>query len=200
MNTPSHAILNLVVLMDQQPQTVLPIVLGGILPDVPMFVLYFWAKGVRRQSEQQIWAETFWLPFWQNINHTFHSIPLAGIGLTIAHSAGWQVAELLFLSMLLHCLGDLPLHNYDAHRHFLPFSQYRFISPLSYWDPKYHGRTVALVERMLVLVATLYLFPQIDSWTVRILMLLVNGFYLTGQFYRLVSHGCVASKAQTIEG
>lgn len=196
MNTPSHAILNLAVLVDQQPQAILPIVVGAVLPDVPMFVLYFWAKKIRRQSERQIWSETFWLPFWQNINHSFHSIPIVLLGIGLSHLAGWPLMKLLFLSALFHCLGDLPLHNDDAHRHFLPFSQYRFISPLSYWDPRCHGRKVALVERLLVLVATFYLFPLIESWPIRILMLVVNGFYLSGYFYRLVSHGCVQTQAQ----
>jgi hypothetical protein len=195
MNTPSHAILNLAVLFNHQPQAVLPIVLGGIVPDVPMFVLYFWAKKIRRQSERQIWSETFWLPFWQNINHSFHSIPLLAIGLLLSAIAGWQLVGLFFFSALLHCFGDLPLHNDDAHRHFLPFSQYRFISPLSYWDPRHHGRTVALVERLLVLAATLYLFPTIDSWLIKTLLIVVNGFYLTGYFYRLVSHGCVQAQS-----
>lgn len=195
MNTPSHAILNLALLMEQ-PETVLPICLGGILPDVPMFVLFFWAKKIRRQPEQQIWTETLWTPFWQNFNHGFHSIPLWAAAIAVTHSTGWHLAELLFMSALLHCLSDLPLHNDDAHRHFLPLSQYRFISPISYWDPRHHGRAVALVERLLVLVATLYLFPHIDSWLTKSLMLAVNGFYLSGLFYRLVSHGCVQAATQ----
>ncbi len=200
MNTPSHAIVNLALLIDQQPEAILPIAIGAVLPDVPMFVMYFWARGIRRQCERQIWRETYWTPFWQTINHSFHSIPLAAIAAISAHFAGWQLAELLFLSAILHSLGDLPIHNHDAHRHFLPFSHFRFISPLSYWDPRHHGRIVSLVEKLLVLAATLYIFPMLDSWLARGLLVTVNLAYLSGYFYRAVSQSCVEAKIQNEAG
>lgn len=196
MNTPSHAIVNLALLIDQQPQAVLPISIGSMLPDVPMFVMYFWAKGVRRQSERQIWTETYWTPFWQAINHSFHSIPLAAIAALAAHFAGWQLAEILFLSAILHSFGDLPIHNHDAHRHFFPFSHFRFVSPLSYWDPRHHARIVSFIEKLLVLIATFYIFPMLDSWFARGLLVAVNIAYLSGYFYRAVSQSCVEAKIQ----
>ncbi|MGA7932316.1 MAG: hypothetical protein WCA35_01930 [Kovacikia sp.] len=196
MNTPSHAIVNLALLVDWQPEAILPIAIGAILPDVPMFVMYFWAKRILHQSDRQIWTETYWTPFWQNATHTFHSIPLKLLGIGIAHFMGWQLAELLFLSALLHSLGDLPIHNHDAHRHFLPFSHYRFISPLSYWDPRHHSRIVSLVEKLLVLVASIYVFPTLDSWIARVLLIAVNLAYLSGYFSRSITHGCVQAKIQ----
>ncbi len=184
MNTPSHTILNLALLLDSQrsPAT-LPIVLGAVLPDIPMFALYFWAKFVRRLPERQIWSETYYKTFWQNITDTFHSIPLALLGVLIAHYWGWQQVEILFCSAVLHSLFDLPVHNDDAHRHFFPFSNYRFISPISYWDPKRHGVIVTLVERLLVLMATFYVFPLLHSGIGRGLVVAVNLVYLTSYLY-----------------
>jgi len=190
MNTPSHAILNLTVLMQVQPEAVAPIIGGAVLPDVPMFVMYLWAKQVRQQSEQQIWEETYWTPFWQRINHGFHSIPLQVGGMAVSHLAGWTPLEILFLSAVFHALGDLPIHNHDAHRHFFPFSNYRFISPLSYWDPQHHGKVVALVEKILVLASTIYLLPRVDHWLLQGLMVLFNVTYWTGYFYRIVFQRC----------
>jgi hypothetical protein len=190
MNTPSHAILNLAVLMQVQPEAATPIICGAVLPDVPMFVMYLWAKQVRRQSERQIWEDTYWTPFWQRINHGFHSIPLHLVGMGLGYLAGCTWAEFLFLSAVCHALGDLPIHNHDAHRHFFPFSNYRFISPLSYWDPQHHGKTVAFVEKVLVLVATIYLFPRVDSWLLQGLMGVFNVTYWTGYFYRVVFQRC----------
>ena len=66
----------------------------------------------------------------------------------------------LFSSMLLHVLGDLPVHHDDAHRHFFPFSDWRFASPVSYWDPAHYGRWFSLFELALVLGASLYLWRQ----------------------------------------
>ena len=89
MNTPSHAILNLFFLGRQtQPQANLPIFIGAILPDIPIFVLYGWAKLIARLPEHQIWSETYYEPFWQNIVATFHSIPLALLGWVIAYKLG----------------------------------------------------------------------------------------------------------------
>ncbi|NET38624.1 MAG: hypothetical protein F6K19_42635 [Cyanothece sp. SIO1E1] len=179
MNTQSHAVLNLALLSQQFPASAaLTIAIGAILPDAPMFVLYAWAKLIRRQSEYQIWTETYNLPFWQNIIATFHSIPLALLGFVVAYYANWQVAEILCLSMVLHALLDLPVHSEDAHRHFFPFSHYRFISPISYWDPRYHGAIVAGVEKLLVLAATLYVFPLIHSPIGRGILVAINLLHL----------------------
>ncbi len=196
MNTPSHAIVNLALLMNGRSEAVLPVIIGATLPDIPMFVMYFWAKRIRRQSEAKIWSETYWQPHWQQVVHLFHSIPLAAIAATLAHFLGWQWLKLVGLSAILHSLGDLPIHNHDAHRHFLPFSQYRFISPISYWDPRHHGRVVAWVERGLVLVISIYLFPHVDFWVVRFLLVALNLSYLTGHFYRWVFQGCLRTQAQ----
>ncbi|MDJ0677879.1 MAG: hypothetical protein QNJ36_21265 [Calothrix sp. MO_167.B42] len=184
MNTPSHAILNLAILATPSyPEAVLPVLVGAILPDIPMFAMYFWAKWVRRQSEREIWTTTFYQPFWLNLTHGFHSIPLKIIGIAIAHWLGYWQWELLFMSALAHSLLDFPVHNDDAHRHFYPFSHYRFISPISYWNPQYHGRLVSLVEKLLVLGATIYVFPLQGSWLGKGLLIAVNFVYLTGYLY-----------------
>ncbi|MDJ0733807.1 MAG: hypothetical protein QNJ47_06915 [Nostocaceae cyanobacterium] len=191
MNTPSHAILNLAILTAQQhPTATLPIVVGALLPDMPMFVMYFWAKFICRQPEQKIWSNIYYHPFWQNITHGFHSIPLALIGILITHYLGYWYLEIIGISALVHSVFDFPVHNDDAHRHFFPFSHYRFISPISYWNPKYHGRVVSLIEKLLVLVATLYVFPLQQSWITKGLLIAVNFVYLTGYFYMRLFRPC----------
>ncbi|HBB33741.1 MAG TPA: hypothetical protein DDZ80_01205 [Cyanobacteria bacterium UBA8803] len=197
MNTPSHAILNLALLSQQQSIPALTITIGAILPDAPIFLLYFWAKLVHRQTERQIWSETYELPFWQNLVATFHSIPLALLGVATAHFFGWEPLQILSLSMVLHSLLDFPVHNHDAHRHFFPLSNYRFISPLSYWDTKHHARVVSMVEKLLVLAASIYVFPVIDSWTGRGLIMAVNLFYLTIYLYFRVIKPRLTPKQKT---
>ncbi|NEO36422.1 MAG: hypothetical protein F6J90_08845 [Moorea sp. SIOASIH] len=188
MNTPSHAIINLAVLNQQtQLQAALPITIGAILPDAPIFILYIWAKLIRRQPEYQIWSQTYELPFWQNLVATFHSLPLALCGVIISHYWGWQLWEILCWSMILHSLLDLPVHNDDAHRHFFPLSNYRFISPFSYWDPKHHGHTVSTLEKLLVLVATIVSFSMIESWIGKSLLIVVNVLYLIAFLYLVKS-------------
>ncbi|MGD1807952.1 hypothetical protein ACP6PL_21310 [Dapis sp. BLCC M126] len=184
MNTPSHAIINLALLTKSQlPQANLAIVIGGILPDIPIFIFYFWAKFIVRLPEAKIWSEAYYQPLIQNLVAIFHSIPLAIIGLLISYYFGWQIMQVICISLVLHSLLDLPVHNDDAHRHFFPFSNYRFISPISYWDPKHYGSIVALIEILLVLLATLRVFPGINSIVGKGLMILVNIFYWSGYFY-----------------
>lgn len=165
MNTPSHAVLNLFFL-GRQPisQFNLAIFIGAILPDIPIFIFYAWAKLVARLPERQIWTETYYEPFWQNVVATFHSIPLALIGWFITYKLGWRTIQIFWMSLILHSLLDLPVHNDDAHRHFFPFSNYRFISPISYWDSKHYGSIVSLIEISLVLLATFPVFNLINSW------------------------------------
>ena len=179
MKTPSHAIINLALLgRTQHSELNLLIVTGGILPDIPIFLFYFWAKYIARLPEATIWSKAYYEPFVQNIVALFHSIPLAGIGWLIAYYFGWPSVQILFVSMILHSVGDLPVHNDDAHRHFFPFSNYRFISPFSYWDRNHYGSIVSLVEMLLVLLSSFRVFGLVNSYVGKILLILVNGFYL----------------------
>ena len=181
MKTPSHAIINLAILgKSELPQANLIIAIGGILPDIPIFLFYFWAKYVARMPEATIWSQAYYEPFVQNIVALFHSIPLAAIGWIVAYYFGWQSVQILFLSMILHSLGDLPVHNDDAHRHFFPFSNYRFISPFSYWDRTHYGSIISLVEMLLVLLSTYRVFGFVNSYFGKILLILVNAFYSIG--------------------
>ncbi|WP_353931137.1 hypothetical protein WJM97_00550 [Okeanomitos corallinicola TIOX110] len=191
MNTPSHAILNLVIFNQQLRNQASPaILIGAVLPDVPIFVFYFLMKFVYRLPEQQIWSEVYYQPFWQFIVSIFHSIPLALLGILISHLANWQIIKIGFISMVLHSLLDLPVHNNDAHRHFFPFSNYRFISPVSYWDVNHYGNLAAFGEILLVLGATVFLFPKTKSYLGTGLLVVINLFYWIGyyQFYLKIPH------------
>ncbi|MEB3342561.1 hypothetical protein [Okeania sp.] len=184
MNTPSHAIINLTLLTKPQlPQANLAIVIGGTLPDIPIFIFYFWAKFIAHLPKAKIWSEAYYQPLVQDVIATFHSIPLAMIGLLISYYLGWQIMQVFCISLVWHSLLDFPVHNNDAHRHFFPFSNYRFISPISYWNPNHYSSIVAFVEILLVLLATLRVFPEINSVLGKGLIILVNIFYLGGYIY-----------------
>jgi hypothetical protein len=184
MNTPSHAILNLAILgKATHPEANLLIVLGGILPDIPIFLFYGWAKLIAKMPEHLIWSQGYYSPMMQTIVAISHSIPLAMIGLAIATFYQWKILQILCLSLILHSLFDLPVHHDDAHRHFFPFSNYRFISPLSYWDTKHYGSIVSLVEILLVFFATIRAFSWVESPIGKGLMILVNSLSVISYFY-----------------
>ncbi len=134
------------------PSAVLPIGIGAVLPDAPMLVFYGVQKLVLGTPERIIWASRYFEPIWQDFFDLFNSLPLIGLGLLVAAVARRQAWVLLFASMSLHVLLDLPLHHDDAHRHFYPLSNWRFESPVSYWNPDHYGRLTAPLEAALGLL------------------------------------------------
>lgn len=178
MNTPSHVIINLVILGRQKTADYsFPIIIGSLLPDIAIFWFYFWTKWIKKIPESRIWSEVYFSSSWQNIFAIPNSIVLCLIGVGIAHY--WQKPfwKIMFISMIVHCLFDLVVHNNDAHRHFFPVSNYRFISPISYWDKKHYGKWVALAELLLVLGCSYSLYLNVNMWWVRFLLLGSGGLY-----------------------
>lgn len=147
MNTPSHLVLNLCALGSREPAVAaVPIAVGAVLPDAPMFVFYAIEKLWRGVPEQVIWSTRYFDPAWQDFFDLFNSLPIMAVGLAIALVARQRWWILLFASMVLHAFTDLPLHHDDAHRHFFPLSDFRFTSPVSYWDPSHYGTLTAPLE------------------------------------------------------
>ena len=62
---------------------------------------------------------------------------------------------------------DFLLHHNDGHRHFLPFSDFRFVSPVSYWDPRHYGGIVAPLEALLAVGACGWLLVRERSKAVK---------------------------------
>ncbi|MGB0910078.1 MAG: hypothetical protein ACPGYT_06920 [Nitrospirales bacterium] len=171
MNTPAHLLINLLALgRKERPPEQMAILGGAILPDAPMFLFYFIEKVVREVPESLIWSHDYYLAPWQNFIDSFNSLPLIGLGLLFTWKMRSRAGQLLFLSMVLHVFGDLPLHHDDAHRHFFPLSDWRFESPISYWDPSHYGNIVTGLEVLAVLVCAGLLFCStkylVTKWVV----------------------------------
>lgn len=183
MNTPSHYILNLALLGKTiAPHANVAITIGAILPDIPIFIFYFVTKFIYKLPEKQIWTETYYQPFWQNLVALTHSFPLALIGLVIFLYSGWKPGAIACSSMIVHSLLDLPVHHDDAHRHFFPLSNYRFISPISYWDAKHYGNIVAFVELSMVIAVTPIVWNLLHSGIAKALIIVIELLYVYGYF------------------
>ncbi len=131
----------------------LPVLAGAMLPDLPIGLLYLDGRLRQKLPPARIWSEVYSQKGWLRLIHGMHSVPLALLGWGLA---GWlksPAVAAFFVSMLLHAAADLPVHGKDAHRHFLPFSSYRFISPLSYWDVEHHAKWVGALELGLVIAS-----------------------------------------------
>ena len=179
MNTPAHAVVNLLILgRKAKPGHSLPIVIGSILPDLPMVLFYLYEKLLMRVPEQVIWSTLYFTPRWQHFFDFFNSLPLMLGGLLLARRFGPPWLMPFLFSMVLHVFGDLPLHHDDAHAHFFPLSNWRFESPVSYWDPSYYGNLFAPVEAMIVVIGSIVLFRRYPSVWARILVASVGAVYL----------------------
>jgi hypothetical protein len=183
LNTPTHAILNLALLSRKaRPQWNPLIIWGALIPDLTMFVFYGWMKATR-VLEAQIWQVEYFKPGWQTFFDGFHSIPLALVGLGAMVYTRRPGIALLFGSIILHALADLPVHNDDAHRHFWPLSNFRWISPVSYWDPRHYGNIVGPVESLLMLMASIYVFRRVKSRLSKGLLIVANGLPLLAHLW-----------------
>lgn len=184
MNTPAHLIINLFCLgQSDQTHILTPVIIGAILPDAPMFVFYFVEKVIKRQPESIIWSQAYYQPHWQNLIDFFNSVPLilAGFLLCIWLDSNW--GKLFFASMMLHILGDFPLHHDDAHRHFLPFTHWRFISPISYWDPRHHGHIISRIEILTVIITGFILMNTYQSLPGKLSLGMITLSYLVYFIY-----------------
>ncbi|MEM9806868.1 MAG: hypothetical protein AAF959_16480 [Cyanobacteria bacterium P01_D01_bin.56] len=188
MNTPSHAILNLALLgRRSKPQLNSPIFWGALVPDLAMFVFFVWGRFIVQMDNETMWGDFFFRPFWQDIFAVGNSIPLALLSIGIAlgvrrrypqRQAVVTVIIFIALSSILHCLADLPLHADDAHRHFWPLSNFRYNSPISYWNPENHGQIFVLVETLLVLVASWRVWQLLRSRWAKVLLIGSNIFMI----------------------
>jgi len=178
VNTPAHGLLNLLLLSRRdEPESVAPVAIGAVLPDLPMILFYAWER-LRAVPEATIWSIDYHHPSWQAVFDAFHSLPLLGLGWIVARARRARRLGLLLLSMTLHALADLPLHREDGHRHLFPLSGWRFESALSYWDPAHGGRWFQLVELLLVVVGGVALWRRFPGRLQRTAVALLAGCYL----------------------
>jgi len=150
MNTPAHAIINLLLAgKERRASHPLAIICGALLPDAPMLLFYIWEK-IQGVPEHIIWSDLYYHPGWQGLFNTLHSFPLLTLACYVAWQTRMRTAAVFFGSMFCHSLFDFPVHHSDAHQHFFPLSDYRFISPISYWDPAYYGLWIGSMELIVV--------------------------------------------------
>jgi hypothetical protein len=179
MNSQSHAILTTVALRlgfgarIARLRYLNPVIMAGaLLPDLPLLVFFVYFSYVDVHTQAQIWNICYYYPEWQAAINLFHSFPLWGLLAVVAAVLKRPRLALFGLAGLLSSFEDLLLHNDDAHAHFWPISDYRFASPVSYWDPEFHGSMASLGEIMVVIAATLWLWPRIETTWGRSLLVL----------------------------
>lgn len=188
MNTPTHLLIGAAALARPAEDSAgrlrnAAILIGALIADAAIFVLFGWARLYQGVSERALWSEVYWQEPWQTLVAIGNSIPLYLGLLVFGLLARSQVAIVFAAAALLHLAFDLPFHHDDAHPHFWPFSDWRFNSPLSYWDPDHHGSLIALAEVGLAILLILFLWRRFRSRAVRAVLVLAFATYVAVPAY-----------------
>ena len=207
MNSQTHLIMGAALFGKPLPRLAWAGAAGGILPDLPMYVI---VAGLRLQghSLDRIFGEFYWQDYWQIANAVGHNFLLWG---AVAATSAWFVtrhrqtqnpntahdggaAAMIFAfsaSALLHSAIDFLCHRDDGHMHFWPLTQWRFRSPVSYWDPSHYGTAFSLFEAGLGVLIAIVLFRRYANPGIRLALLLCIIAYVAVPlfyFWSLSSH------------
>jgi membrane-bound metal-dependent hydrolase YbcI (DUF457 family) len=207
MNTQTHMLMGAALFGRPMPRLAWAAVAGGIAPDVPMYLIVAGLRMVgypMREIFERLYWENWW-QIANAIGHSFVLWGgLVAVSLALlprpwsdrfaaqsssasgrhdpAPPAGrlTRSAPLLFAvsaSALLHSAIDFLVHRDDAHMQFWPLTEWRFRSPLSYWDPAHGGTWFGLFEAALGILLIVVLFRRYRSRRLRALLALALVLY-----------------------
>ena len=172
MNTPTHMLAAAAVFSRRhRPQRNAAILFGALVPDLSIFVLFGWARA-RGIPQNEIWTSLYWQEPWQTISAISNSFPIWSLALVIGLATRLHLVMVVAAAVLIHLALDFPVHASDAHKHFWPLTDWRFHSPLSYWDTNHHSRVVMLAELALCIACIAVLGRRHEGWFVRGLLCL----------------------------
>ncbi len=171
---------------------------GGFLPDLPIFIMFAWSK-IQGVPEKMVWETWYFAPPWQTIVDASHSIPIYWLiimaSVFLVKSGGknsdYGVVIVIFsLSALTHIAGDFFLHVVDGHAHFWPLSDWRFSSPVSYWDPRYYGQYFSVFEIIAGISLCVLLFRRFEEKFVRVILglTMISYILVPAYFMYIVKH------------
>jgi membrane-bound metal-dependent hydrolase YbcI (DUF457 family) len=183
MNTQTHALMGAFFFGKALPLRAIIGTIGGLLPDLPMISIVIALKA-SGYSGNQIFDEMYWQNWWQITNAIGHSFLLWGgllcLGLLLrkAPEDYWSLATAFAAAGFLHCCIDFCCHREDAHMHLWPLSRYKFMSPVSYYDPAHYGLIFSLFEAALGLAMSVILMRQFSNIILRVILLIVSLLYM----------------------
>jgi hypothetical protein len=161
-------------------------VAGGIIPDLPMFAIVGFLRATGHEL-QEIFGKLYWEHWWQVANAIGHNFILWSVvciaGSMMMKSKSGPTSERGAIAFaiggaaLVHSAIDFLCHRNDGHMHFWPLSEWRFVSPISYWDGAHYGTEFSLFEAGLGLVMAFLLFRTFQNWMVRSALVLAALLY-----------------------
>lgn len=90
----------------------------------------------------------------------------------------WSLVLVFAFSGLLHAVIDFLSHREDAHMSLWPVTRWKFISPVSHYDPRHYGMAFTIFEAALGFCLAVLLFRQFRNFWVRLALLVAMTLYL----------------------
>ena len=143
---------------------------GGFAPDLSLYAMTGVATLVLGIPAERVFRELYYSPTWQQVFAVDNSFVLWGLGCALALWARSRVLTVFCAAALLHIALDFPFHNHDARPHFWPLTDWVFISPLSYWDPRHFGGVVGWIEWLACAVCLVVLWRRFHGVVARCLI------------------------------
>jgi len=164
MNTPAHLIIGAAIYAKPDaPKVTSAALIGALLPDFSLYFMVFWNSQIRGMSFDEIFGEQYFSPYWQSVFAIDNSIPLWILAFCIGLAMRLPILLAFTGAGLAHLLLDFPLHHDDGRAHFWPFSDWKFESPVSYWDPNHFGMIVGPLEGLLCLGLLIVLWRRFSG-------------------------------------
>jgi len=150
------------------------LLLGSIAPDLPLTlitigcIIYDVANntfGADESVVRALFEDLFFNSPWIKAPHNLFHSPLLNVLYILFGYWLWKRGNTwgawifwFAAGCMLHTLIDIPVHYDDGPLLLFPLNwSWRFMSPVSYWDPQHYGTPFAIFEHTLILGLFIYL-------------------------------------------
>ncbi|MEM9336454.1 MAG: metal-dependent hydrolase [Patescibacteria group bacterium] len=182
MITPSHLVYNWAIAKASEkipnPSRTKAFVVGALLPDLPTYGFFFIQGLILGTSQQQLWNDLYFDSVWTPFITLSHSLVLWPALIGIGYALQQQWLYWLASSAFIHSAFDFFVHADDAYRHFWPFSNWKFESPISYWDPQFYGQYFGILDTVVALLVIAWLYRLYQQRWIRYSLISLAFVYL----------------------
>ena len=138
----------------------LAFVLGALFPDIPTYVFFVVCGLILQIPSNILWDTMYFNSYWSIPITLTHSFIIWPFLIAISSYFGLKFLKWFSISALFHSIVDFAVHTDDAYRHFYPFSNWKFNSPISYWNSAEYGQYVSLFDSVIVLGLLVFLYQK----------------------------------------
>jgi hypothetical protein len=198
MNSQTHIIMGAVLFGRKLPKRAWIAALGGAMPDLPMLAIVTALK-IFAVPSPIIFGVLYWQEWWQITNAIAHNFWVWGAlfllailwrerkAATLASIDRASLMAVFAASAFIHVAIDFLCHREDAHMSLWPLTRWKFISPVSYYDPQYYGHYFGLFEATLGVVMAIVLFKRFPNTWLRLALGLAMVLYVAVPAYFIFS-------------